>query len=200
MNDDVDVKAMAVYFFLLMLMSDVCDVDLDPFDVDSVFQRVRFQLVLDNDPVDDVSFGDADVDREDFAVTDLGEEDVVDVFGLDVHCRCQLACSRCIRLFHDDLLVGTILLSVMLLLDGSILCRDAILHDDVDDDATLDALLLANSNDAIRDVDHDPNLHDDVANDATLLLVLLPIDDPILLRCSRWDPGIQDVVVQSCCR
>ena len=43
-----------------------------------------------------------DVDLVDFAVTDLDEEvavylfDVlVDVLGLDVHCRCQLACYRC---------------------------------------------------------------------------------------------------------
>ena len=62
----------------------------------------------------------------------------------------------------------TILLHMMLLLDGSILCLDAILHDEVDDDATLDPLLLANSNvDAIHDVGDDPNLRDDVANDAT---------------------------------
>ena len=92
-------------------------------------------------------------------------------------------------------------LHMMLLLDGSVLHLDATLHDEVDDDASLDALLLANSNDAIHDVVHDPSLHDDMANDATHLLDALPNDDPILLlRCLRWDRGIQDEVVQSCCR
>ena len=71
----------------------------------------------------------------------------------------------------------TILLHMTPLHDGSIPCLDAILHDD----ATLDALVLVNSNDAIHDVGHDPNLHDNVANDATLLLEILPTDDPIPL-------------------
>ena len=67
---------------------------------------------------------------------------------------------------------------MMSLLDDSIPCLDAILHDELFYDANLDALLLANSNDAIHDVVHDPNIHDEVANDATLPLGVLPSDDP----------------------
>ena len=64
--------------------------------------------------------------------------------------------------------------------------------------SNLDALLLANSNDAIHDVDHDPNNHDEVAKDATHPLDILPSDDPILSL--RWDRGIPDEVVQRCCK
>ena len=172
------------------------------FDVDLVLPALDGYDILDDDHLVDVSVGDLDVDALVYLLVDA----LVDVLGLHSHCRCQLACCRCSCSVYDglpdvDASVETTLLHMMLLLDGSTLCLDAILHDDVDDDTTLDALLLANSNDAIHDVGHDPNLHDDVANDATLLLDILPIDDPIpLLRCLRWDPGIQDVVVQSCYR
>ena len=58
-------------------------------------------------------------------------------------------------------------------LDGSILCLDAIHHDDAANvvDATLDVLLDIYANDANHDVDVGANLP---------LVLLLPIDDPIL--------------------
>ena len=88
----------------------------------------------------------------------------------------------------------TILLHRMSLPDGSTLCLDATLLDEVDNDANLDALLIANSKNAILDVDHDPNNHDEMANDATRPLDILPSDDPILPL--RWSRGIPDEVVQ----
>ena len=92
----------------------------------------------------------------------------------------------------------TILLHMMSLLDDSILGLGAILHDELVHDANLDDLLLANSNDALHDVDRDPNIHDEVANDATLPLGVLPSDDPIPLSgCFRGTP---DEVVQRYCR
>ena len=92
----------------------------------------------------------------------------------------------------------TILLHMMSLLDGSTPYLDAILHDELSYDANLDALLLADSNDAIHDVVHDPNSHDEVAHDATLLLGVLPNDDPSsLMGCPQDTP---DEVVQRCCR
>ena len=77
-----------------------------------------------------------------------------------------------------------ILPHMMFLLDGSILRLGATLLDELDENASLDALLLANSNDAIHDAGHDPNGHDEVANesfDATCLPDILPNDDPTLL-------------------
>ena len=75
----------------------------------------------------------------------------------------QLACRRCSGSFYEhgglldvDADVETILLRMVLRLDGSILCLDAIHHDDVANvvDATLDVLLLGYPNDdAIRGVD-----------------------------------------------
>ena len=56
---------------------------------------------------------------------------------------------------------------MLFLPDDSILCLDATLLDEHGDDAILDALLLANSHDAIHDVDRDPNIHDEMASDAT---------------------------------
>ena len=131
---------------------------------------------------------------------------VVDVLDGDAHlhshCRC-LSVSRCCNHCGDGLLdvdakVEATLLHMMSLLDGSILCLDATLLDELDNDASLDALLLANSNDAIHEVAHDPNTHDEMANDATRPLGTLPSDDPILPL--RWARGIQDGVVQRCCR
>ena len=84
----------------------------------------------------------------------------------------------------------------MSLPDGSILCLDATLLDELYVDANLGAILLANSNDAIHDVDHDPNNHDEVANGATRPLDIFPSDDPILPL--RWDQGTPDEVVQRC--
>ena len=92
----------------------------------------------------------------------------------------------------------TILLHMMSLPDDSTLCLDATLHDELDDDASLDALLLANSSDAIHDVDRDPNIHDEMANDATRPLGVLPSDDPTLPL--RWNRGTPDEVVQRYCR
>ena len=63
----------------------------------------------------------------------------------------------------------TILPHMMSLPDGAILCLDATLLDELEDDANLDVLLLANSNDDVHDVDHDPNNHDEMANGATLV-------------------------------
>ena len=67
-------KLWRMCFFTLDV--DICGVDLDLFDVDLVFLLVLDDVIH----VDDVSLGDADVDLVDFAVTDLDEEDVVDVF------------------------------------------------------------------------------------------------------------------------
>ena len=96
----------------------------------------------------------------------------------------------------DDLLdEGTILLHMILLVDGSIPYLDAILLDELDYDAKVDVLLLANHDDAILDVVHDPNNNDDTP-DAILLLNLLP-DDPTLLmgRCQdTLDVVVQDVI------
>ena len=77
-------------------------------------------------------------------------------------------------------MLETILPHMMFLLVGSILLG-AILLDELDEDANLGALLLANSSDAIHEVGHDPNSRDEVANDATRLLDILPNDDPTLL-------------------
>ena len=82
---------------------------------------------------------------------------------LDVHCRCQLLCSRWDRLV--EVVVETTLLHRMLLRDGSI--RDVHLDTSRDPD-TDDANVL----DAIHDVDlDDTNLLDAIL----LLVVLLPI-------------------------
>ena len=91
-----------------------------------------------------------------------------------------------------------ILPHMMSLPDGSIPCLDATLPDELYDDANLDVLLLAISNDDVHDVDHEPNNHDEMANDATRPLDILPSDDPTLPL--RWDRGIPDEVVQRCCK
>ena len=96
----------------------------------------------------------------------------------------------------DDLLdEETILLHMILLVDGSIPYPDAILLDELDYDAKIDALLLANHNDAILDVVHDPN-NDDDTPDATLLLNILPDDPTLLMGCCQ---DTLDEVVQRCC-
>ena len=109
---------------------------------------------------------------------------LIDVLGLDAHCRLQLALCRCSCSLYDGLLgvdgdVETNLLHTMLRLDSSVLCLDAIHHDDVANavGATPDVLLLGYPNDdAIRsDDDDDANL----SNVAVLLLVLLPTHHPI---------------------
>ena len=88
----------------------------------------------------------------------------------------------------------TILLHMMSLLDDSTPYLDAILHDD----AHLDDLVLANSNDVLHDVGHDSNIHDEVAHNATLPLMILSSDDSTLLMgCPQDTP---DEVVQRCCR
>ena len=91
----------------------------------------------------------------------------------------------------------TILLHMMLLLDDSIPCHDAILLDELVYDTTLDARLLADNNDAIRDVVHDPNNHDEMAHTATLLLEDLPNDDPSSLMGYLQDTP--DEVIRRCC-
>ena len=93
----------------------------------------------------------------------------------------------------------TIPLHMMSLLDDSIPYLEAILHDELVYDANLDALLLANSNDILYDVVHDPNIHDEVAHDATPLpLVVLSNDDSTLLvGCPQDTPN---EVAQRCCR
>ena len=92
----------------------------------------------------------------------------------------------------------TILLHMMSLLDGSIQCLDANLHDELVYDATLDALLLANSDDTIHDVVLDLCSHDEMAHDAILLLGILSNDDStFLVGCPR---DIPNKVAQSCCR
>ena len=101
-------------------------------------------------------------------------------------------------LLDVDAKVETILLHMMSLLGDSILYLDAILHDELVYDANLDALLLANSDDTIHDVVHDPNTHDEMAHDAILLLSVLHNDDStLLMRCPRDTP---DEVVQRRCR
>ena len=95
----------------------------------------------------------------------------------------------------DDLLdEETIPLHMILLVDGSIPYPDATLLDELDYDAKIDALLLANHDDATLDVVHDPNNRDDTL-DGNLLLKAPP-DDPILLMGSCQDT--LDEVVQSC--
>ena len=82
---------------------------------------------------------------------------------LDVHCKCQLPCSRWDRLV--EVVVETTLLHRMLLHDGSI--RDV--HLDTSRDPDIDD---ANVLDAIHDVDRDDtNLLDAII----LLVVVLPI-------------------------
>ena len=85
---------------------------------------------------------------------------------------------------------------MILLVDGSIPYRDAILLDELDYDAKIDVplLLLANHNDAILDVVHDPNNNDDIL-DANLLLNIL-LDDPTLMGLCQ---DTLDEVVQRCC-
>ena len=101
-------------------------------------------------------------------------------------------------LLDVDAKVDTILLHMISLLDDSIQRLDATLHDELVYDANLDALLLANSNDAIHDVVRDPNTHDEVNHDAILLLSVLSNDDPTLLMgCPR---DTLDEVAQRCCR
>ena len=104
-------------------------------------------------------------------------------------------------LYDDGLLdvdqVETIHLHMMSLLVDSIPCLGSI-HDELVYDANIDVLLLADSNDALHDVDRDSNIHSEVANDATLPLGALPSDVPIpLLGCLLGTP---DEVVQRCCR
>ena len=96
----------------------------------------------------------------------------------------------------DDLLdEETTLLHMMLLVDGSIPYPDAILLEELDCDAKIDALLLLpNHDDAILDVVHDPNNNDDTP-DASLLLNAPP-DDPILLM--GFYQNTLDEVVQNC--
>ena len=91
----------------------------------------------------------------------------------------------------------TILLHMMLLLDDSIPCHDGILLDELVYDTTLDAHLLADNNDAIRDVVHDPNNPDEMAHNATLLLDVLPNDDSNSLM--EYLQDIPDEVVRRCC-
>ena len=88
----------------------------------------------------------------------------------------------------------TTLLHMMLLVDGSIPYSDATLLDELDYDGKIDALLLANPDDAILDVVHDPNNNDDTP-DANLLLSILP-DDSILPM--EFCQDTLDEVVQSC--
>ena len=97
----------------------------------------------------------------------------------------------------DDLLdEETTLLRMMLLVDGSIPYPDAILLDELDYDAKIDALLLLPSHDnAILDVVHDPN-NDDDALDTSLLLSILPDDSTLLMEFCQ---DTLDGVVQRCC-
>ena len=90
----------------------------------------------------------------------------------------------------------TILHHMMLLLDDSIPCHDAILLDELFYDTTFDAHLLAD-NDAIRNVVHDPNNPDEMAHNATLLLDVLPNDDSSSLM--EYLQDIPDEVVRICC-
>ena len=92
----------------------------------------------------------------------------------------------------------TILLHMMSLLDGSIQCLEANLHDELGNDATLDALLLATSDDTVHDVVLDLCTHDDMGHDAFLLLGILSNNDStFLMGCLQGTPG---EVAQSCCR
>ena len=84
---------------------------------------------------------------------------------------------------------------MMLLLDDSIPCHDAIL-DELLYDTTLDAHLLASNNDATRDVVHDPNNPDEMTHSATRLLDDLPNDDSSSLMEFLQDTP--DEVVQRC--
>ena len=80
---------------------------------------------------------------------------LVDVLGLDVHCRWQLACCcRCSCPVQDDLVdvdvdVATSPLHMLLHLGGSIRCLDAIL----DVDVHLDIIVVYPDVDAIHYVD-----------------------------------------------
>ena len=95
----------------------------------------------------------------------------------------------------DDLLdEETTLLHMMLLVDGSIPYPDATLLDELNYDAKIDDLLLANHDDAILDVVHDPNNSDDTPDGS--LLLNAPPDDPTLLMGFCQDT--LDEVVQSC--
>ena len=165
-------------------------------DVNLVLLTLDDLLTLDADHLADVSIVGHDGDLLFYQVVDVLDDDE----QFHSCCRCQSPNCWCSH-YDDDLLdvgeVETILLHMMSLLDDSILCLDATLLDELDGDNILDALLLANSSDAIHDVDHDPNIHD-MANDATRPLGILPIDDPTLLL--RWNRGTPDEVVQRCCR
>ena len=137
--------------------------DADLHDADDHLGDLALLLAPDGNHLDDVFFGDHDVDPVDLAVTDLDDDaavvdrlvnELADVLGLDV--RWELAYCRCSGFLHDDLLdvdvVETILLCKMLALDGSVIDLDAILEKVANDDATLDVLFVGYP---ILDASHD---------------------------------------------
>ena len=92
---------------------------------------------------------------------------------------------------------------MMLLLDGSILCLDAILHDEMS--MMMPLLMLFLPIPMLMPLTMLVMIPTfmmmwPLMMPLFFLLFFFPIDPILILRCPRWDPGIQDVVVQSCCR